>query len=318
FETLTTFLLDTDMSHFLYRDFQSRNVHIREGEPWFIDFQGGRRGALQYDIASLLYDPKAAIPEALRETLLDHYLDTLSTLLPRVDRARFRQHFRGYVLVRIMQAMGAYGYRGFFERKPRFLQSVPQAIRNVERILETGFLPIELPELKAVFERICASTSLRKSQPKALPGLTVQVGSFSYKHGYPEDQGGHGGGYVFDCRAIHNPGRYAEYVDLCGCDDPVVEFLAQMPEVEEFWGHVRGLIEHQVGVYLTRGFTSLSVWFGCTGGQHRSVYFANRLAAHLRETFPSVNVLLTHREEARWPARPPAPAEPRVAAGAAD
>jgi aminoglycoside/choline kinase family phosphotransferase len=309
FRRFATFLLGADTRHFLYRDFQSRNVMLRDGEPWFIDYQGGRRGALQYDVASLLYDPKAAIPEALREELLEHYLDSLETLLPRIDRARFRQHFRGYVLVRIMQAMGAYGYRGFFERKPRFLQSVPQAIRNVERILETGFVPLELPELRAVFERICASTSLRKSQPKALPGLTVQLGSFSYKHGYPEDGGAHGGGYVFDCRAIHNPGRYAEYTDLCGCDDPVIEFLAQMPEVEEFWGHVKCLVEAQVGVYLTRGFTSLNAWFGCTGGQHRSVYFANRLADHLRRQFPSVNVSVTHREEARWPANR-APAEP--------
>ena len=317
FRRFATFLLAADTRHFLYRDFQSRNVMLRSGgEPCFIDYQGGRRGALQYDIASLLYDPKAAIPERLREELLDHYLDALAKYLPRVDRARFRQHFRGYVLVRIMQAMGAYGYRGFFERKPRFLQSVPQAIRNVERILETGFVPLELPELRAVFERICASTSLRKSQPKALPGLTVQLGSFSYKHGYPDDGGGHGGGYVFDCRAIHNPGRYAEYTDLCGCDDPVVEFLEQMPEVEEFWGHVSGLVETQVGVYLTRGFTSLSVWFGCTGGQHRSVYFANRLAEHLRRHFPAVNVVVTHREEARWPAR--REPEPVEAAGAAD
>jgi aminoglycoside/choline kinase family phosphotransferase len=318
FRRFATFLLAADTRHFLYRDFQSRNVMLPGGNPVFIDYQGGRRGALQYDIASLLYDPKAAIPEALREELLDHYLDALAQYLPRVDRDRFRQHFRGYVLVRIMQAMGAYGYRGFFERKPRFLQSVPQAIRNVERILETGFVPIELPELRGVFERICASTSLRKAKPKALPGLTVQLGSFSYKHGYPDDQGGHGGGYVFDCRAIHNPGRYAEYVDLCGCDDPVVEFLARMPEVDEFWEHVTGLVDHQVGVYLTRGFTSLSVWFGCTGGQHRSVYFANRLADHLRQSFPSINVALTHREEARWPARAPAPAGAEATAEAAD
>ncbi|HYJ81002.1 MAG TPA: RNase adapter RapZ [Longimicrobiaceae bacterium] len=312
FRRFATFLLAADTRHFMYRDFQSRNVMLRDGEPWFIDYQGGRRGALQYDVASLLYDPKAAIPEALREELLEHYLDQLELLLPRVDRTRFRQHFRGYVLVRIMQAMGAYGYRGFFERKPRFLQSVPQAVRNVERILETGFVPLELPELRAVFERICASASLRRARPKALPGLTVQVGSFSYKHGYPDDQGGHGGGYVFDCRAIHNPGRYAEYADLCGCDEPVSDFLGQMPEADEFWQHVRALVEAQVGVYLTRGFSSLSVWFGCTGGQHRSVYFANRLAEHLRTQFPAVNVVISHREEARWPARPEA-----VGAGAA-
>ena len=302
FRRFATFLLGADTRHFLYRDFQSRNIMLRDGEPWFIDYQGGRRGALQYDVASLLIDPKAGVPEDLRDALLEHYLDALSHHLPHVDRARFRQHFRGYVLVRIMQAMGAYGYRGFYERKPRFLQSVPQAVRNIERILETGFIPVELPELRAVFERICASRLLRKSQPKALPGLTVNVGSFSFKGGYPDDSAGHGGGYVFDTRAIHNPGRYSEYSPLCGCDEPVIHFLAAMPEVDEFWEHVRGLVDSSVGVYLLRGFGSLTVWFGCTGGQHRSVYFANRLAEHLRRGFPAVNVVVTHREEGNWPA----------------
>ncbi|HEX2187577.1 MAG TPA: RNase adapter RapZ [Longimicrobiaceae bacterium] len=307
FKRLTTFLLGADTRHFMYRDFQSRNVMLRDGKPWFIDYQGGRRGALQYDVASLLYDPKAAIPEALRDQLLDHYLDALEQYLP-VDRERFRQHFRGYVFVRIMQAMGAYGYRGFFERKPRFLASVPPAIRNVERLMETGFLPVDVPELRAVFERIVASRTLRKTPVQVPPGLTVHVGSFSYKHGYPEDSGGHGGGFVFDCRALHNPGRYAEYAGLCGCDEPVAKFLEEVTEVAEFWKHVRGLVENQVETYLTRGFTSLSVHFGCTGGQHRSVYFAERLAGHLRSTFPQVNVALAHREEGRWPAREGAPA----------
>ncbi len=315
FRRLTTFVLGADTRHFLYRDFQSRNVMLRDGEPWFIDYQGGRRGALQYDVASLLYDPKAAIPDPLREELLTHYLGALEKYLP-VDGERFRQHFRGYVLVRIMQAMGAYGYRGFFERKPRFLASVPPAIRNLERLLETGLVDIDLPELRAVFERMCGSTALRRTPVKAPPGLTVNVGSFSYKHGYPEDQGGHGGGFVFDCRALHNPGRYTEYVELCGCDEPVVEFLEKVPEVEEFWKHVRPLAEMQVETYLTRGFTSLSIYFGCTGGQHRSVYFAERLAEHLRARFPMVNVVLAHREEGRWPANQEAKAAAASAAGA--
>jgi aminoglycoside/choline kinase family phosphotransferase len=306
FRRLATFLLGADTRHFLYRDFQSRNVMLRDREPWFIDYQGGRRGALQYDLASLLYDPKVGIPEELRDRWIERYLDHLQQHLPRVDRTRFCQHFRGYVLVRIMQAMGAYGYRGFFERKPRFLQSVPGAIRNIERLLETGFLPVDLPELRGVLERICASTSLRRSAPRIRPGLTVRIGSFSYKGGYPQDESGHGGGFVFDCRAVHNPGRYAEYASQCGCDEPVADFLENLPETEEFWENVRDLVDRQVGVYLTRGFTALSVYFGCTGGQHRSVYFAERLAEHLRRNFPSVNVELSHREEARWPARDPA------------
>jgi aminoglycoside/choline kinase family phosphotransferase len=301
FVKLTGFLLHADTRHFLYRDFQSKNIMLRDGAPYFIDYQGGRQGALQYDIASLLYDAKAAIPEATRERLLGHYLDALEGYFA-VDRALFREHYRGYVLVRILQAMGAYGYRGFFERKPRFLQSVPPAIANIERLLEGG-LPLKVPELSAALQRICDSTTLRRTPVRPAPGLTVTIGSFSYKHGYPDDAAGHGGGFVFDCRALHNPGRYADYAELCGCDAPVAEFLSREPEVAEFWARVSGLVDAQVETYLKRGFSSLSVHFGCTGGQHRSVFLAERLAAHLADRYPRVNVMLSHREEPRWPAR---------------
>src|SRR5690606_37774905 len=218
FKRFTSFLLKADRNHFLYRDFQSRNIMLREGEPWFIDYQGGRKGALQYDIASLLYDAKAALPKEVRQQLLEHYLQALGSFLP-VDRERFLEFFRGYVLVRIMQAMGAYGYRGFFERKIRFLQSVPPAIDNLESILAGEWLPIEVPELRAVLERICEAGSLRERPARQKPGLTVHIGSFAFKHGYPQDVGGHGGGFVFDLRALHNPGRYAEYTELSGLDD---------------------------------------------------------------------------------------------------
>ena len=302
FKAFASYLLRADRSHFLYRDFQSRNVMLREGDPWFIDYQGGRKGALQYDIASLLYDAKAALPEGVRDQLLSHYLDALERYLP-VDREQFRQFYRGYVLVRIMQAMGAYGYRGFFERKIRFLQSVPPAIDNIEQVLRGGRLSVELPELSSVFERILDAQALRQQPARPQPGLTVHVGSFSYKNGYPEDLGGHGGGFVFDMRALHNPGRYAEYVDLSGRDDAVRAFLESVAEVGEYWDHVVGLIDGQVETYLTRGFTSLSVHFGCTGGQHRSVYFAERLAKHLRDRFPEAHLELAHREENDWPRR---------------
>lgn len=302
FKRFANFLLQADRRHFLYRDFQSRNIMLREGEVWFIDYQGGRKGALQYDLASLLYDSKAGLPPAVRDQLREHYLDALARLIP-VDRTAFLEHYRGYVLVRIMQAMGAYGYRGFYERKIRFLQSVPGAIENIEQILAGEGLPVELPELTSVFERICASPTLRQRSARPAAGLTVHVGSFSYKRGYPEDTSGHGGGFVFDLRALHNPGRYAEYTELCGLDDDVVRFLESVPEVEEYWQNVVGLIDTQVNTYLTRGFTSLSVYFGCTGGQHRSVYFAERLARHIRERFGDVNVVLEHREEGSWPAR---------------
>ena len=302
FKRFANFLLQADRRHFLYRDFQSRNIMLRDGEVWFIDYQGGRKGALQYDLASLLFDSKAGIPIPLREQLRDHYLEALGRLIP-VDRDAFLEHYRGYVLVRIMQAMGAYGYRGFYERKIRFLQSVPGAIDNIEQILGSEGLPLDLPELAGVFERICASPTLRQRSARPAAGLTVHIGSFSYKRGYPEDTSGHGGGFVFDLRALHNPGRYAEYTELCGVDEEVVRFLESVPEVEEYWQNVMALIDNQVNTYRTRGFTSLSVFFGCTGGQHRSVYFAERLARHIRERFPEVNVDLVHHEEGNWPER---------------
>jgi aminoglycoside/choline kinase family phosphotransferase len=330
FIRFSDFLLDADRTHFLYRDFQSRNIMLRSGEPWFIDYQGGRRGALQYDIASLLYDAKADLPQPLRDELLDHYLNALAEHTA-VNRDEFTALFRGYVLVRIMQAMGAYGYRGIFERKPHFLASIPYAVANIQAILAAGPLPVELGELHGAFQQIVHSELLRRIEeererqesenqrarrttngaaepnaprPVSTSGdspLTVRIQSFSYKRGYPVDDSGHGGGFVFDCRALHNPGRYAEYKEACGCDTEVIEFLEREEEVPIFWENLRGLVEPAVRNYLERGFANLSVAFGCTGGQHRSVYFAERLAAYLRETFPMIQVELSHREQDRWP-----------------
>ncbi|CAN5760121.1 RNase adapter RapZ [soil metagenome] len=313
FATVADFLLQADTNHFLYRDFQSRNIMLVDGEPHFIDYQGGRRGAPQYDIASLLYDAKAAIPETVRDELLDHYLTALARHI-EFDRAEFMALYRGYVLVRIMQAMGAYGYRGFFERKPRFLQSVPYAARNIRQILDDG-LPIALPELELVFQRIVDEWAHRGEAQEAGPGLTVQVRSFSFKHGYPDDEGGHGGGFVFDCRALPNPGRHVEYRTLCGRDAGVVEYIERCSEAHEFWNSVRSLIDAQIEEYLRRGFSSLSIAFGCTGGQHRSVYFAERVAAHIRHEFPQVNVRLQHRDESLWPKDSPAAVTGNAEAG---
>jgi aminoglycoside/choline kinase family phosphotransferase len=299
FGALADFLLRADTRHFLYRDFQSRNIMIVDDEPYFIDYQGGRRGAPQYDIASLLYDAKAAIPVHVRDQLLAHYLDELGRYL-EFDRDEFMQLYRGYVLVRIMQAMGAYGYRCFFERKPRFLQSVPFAARNIRRLLADG-LPIEVPELQSVFERIVEAWAHKGEDADAPPGLTVRVNSFSFRRGYPDDDGGHGGGYVFDCRGLPNPGRHLEYRTLCGRDAGVVKYIERCSEAHNYWQHVRPLVAAQVEEYLRRGFSSLTISFGCTGGQHRSVYFAERLAAYIRHEFPQVNVRLTHREEGTWP-----------------
>ncbi|NIP83259.1 MAG: phosphotransferase, partial [Gemmatimonadetes bacterium] len=243
FGTLIWFLLQESPEHFLYRDFQSRNIMLREGEPWFIDYQGGRRGALQYDVASLLYDAKAAIPEGVRDELLESYLAALGRYVD-VDRNRFRRYYRGYVVVRVLQALGAFGYRGFYERKPRFLQSVPPAARNLSTLLDRG-LPVELPELTTVFHRIVDRWA-HEYPGEDEPGLTVHITSFSYKGGYPQDQSPHGGGFVFDCRALPNPGRQLEFSDQSGLDEPVIRFLESRDEVQAFWRGVRQLTEAQV------------------------------------------------------------------------
>ncbi len=303
FGKLARFLLKADTSHFLYRDFQSRNVMIREGrsgpEPWFIDYQGGRRGALQYDVASLLYDAKANLSPDHRTELLDHYLEALAAHRP-VDEAEFREHWPGYVLVRILQALGAYGYRGFFERKPRFLQSVPYATANLARLLDEG-LPLRVKELEAVLDRIVHKWAAASPSQARKDELTISIESFRYVGGYPQDTSGHGGGHVFDCRGLPNPGRERRFKDLTGLDDEVAEFLEARPEVAEFWRAVASIVDAHVANYAERGFHTLSVSFGCTGGQHRSVYFAERLAAHLRSAHPKVLVSVTHRERPDWP-----------------
>ena len=233
FDALTAFLLEAEADYFLYRDFQSRNIMIRDGAPWLIDYQGGRRGALHYDVASLLYDAKAAIPETVRDALLEHYLDALDEVRgTAVDRDGFRTRYRGYVLVRVLQAMGAYGYRGFFEGKPRFLLSVPYAARNLEALLEHG-LPLALPEIETVFEQIIDRWADQEPSD-ATGGLSVRITSFSYKGGYPRVPDPHGGGFVFDCRALPNPGRERQYVTQTGLDAPVITFLDETEEAQAF------------------------------------------------------------------------------------
>lgn len=292
FSRLTAHLLQADADFFLYRDFQSRNVMIRAGEPWFVDFQGGRKGAPHYDVASLLYDAKADVPPPVRAALLEHYLDALGEFVP-VDRARFREQFTSFVLVRLMQAMGAYGYRGFFERKRRFLESVPNAARNLDHLLRAG-LPVAVPELERVFRHITERWAGPAPSAAAHSGLAVLVQSFSYRDGYPPDQEGHGGGFVFDCRALPNPHHEPALRELTGEAPAVADFLERSPEVQEFWASACGLVDAHVERYVDRGFTSLSVSFGCTGGRHRSVFLAAKLAAHLARRFPHIGVRVRH------------------------
>ena len=294
YTTFCDYLLKAEGNFFMMRDFQSRNILLRNGEPWFIDYQGGRRGPLQYDLASLLYDAKADIPQTIREELIDEYLDHLSIIMP-VNRKEFKQFFYGFVLIRMMQAMGAYGFRGFYEKKTHFLKSIPFALMNLNVVMKNIDLPVQLPELYSVLNSLSGSEVLKNLAAKDTE-LTVSITSFSYKKGIPADPSGNGGGFVFDCRALPNPGRLIEYQRLTGKDKGVIDYLETYPEVENFLNSAFSLVDQSVGVYLERKFSHLSVQFGCTGGQHRSVYSAERLAEHLKSNFP-VRIVLHHREQ---------------------
>ncbi len=293
------YLLTTDCSHFMFRDFQARNIMVKGGEPYFIDYQGGRQGALQYDLASLLFQAKANVPDNIRRELLDHYLDTVEKQKP-VDRAKFLEYFYGYVLIRSIQTFGTYGFRGLFERKAYFIQSIPFAIRNVKWILENANFPIELPELTKALNAIVSSKKFEPFDKErgASSLLTVGVQSFSYKQGLPEDTTGHGGGFIFDCRFIHNPGLYEPYKKLTGRDESVINFLQLHSNMEEFLNQVYLLVDPAIENYIERSFTDLTFNFGCTGGQHRSVYAADQLAKHIQEKY-GVRVVLHHREQER-------------------
>jgi aminoglycoside/choline kinase family phosphotransferase len=296
FSRLTKFLLSASRDYFLYRDFQSRNIMLREAGPFFVDYQGGRKGALQYDIASLLYDAKADLPPDLRQQLLDHYFDSLAGSLD-LDRAGFMQYYYAYVYVRIMQALGAYGFRGFYERKEHFLQSVPYALKNLRWLLHNVELPIALPTLMEAFKSMVASDKLQGLNSTSQPeNLTVRIFSFSFHRGLPQDETGNGGGFVFDGRSLPNPGREERFKALTGKDAPVIDFLNQQESVHEFLVSAMSLVDASVSTYQSRGFKHLMVSFGCTGGQHRSVYLAEELAKHLRAR-DGVEVVVRHREQ---------------------
>jgi aminoglycoside/choline kinase family phosphotransferase len=297
FGRLTKFLLSANRDYFLYRDFQSRNVMLRGGEPFFVDYQGGRRGALQYDIASLLYDAKADLPPKLRQQLLDHYLETLAGFI-QLEREEFMRHFYAYVYVRIMQALGAYGFRGFYERKPLFLQSVPYAVKNVHWLLDNVELPIVLPTLMGAFKSIVDSDKFQ-GLAFATGKITVRIFSFSFHRGPLKDETGHGGGFVFDARSLPNPGREEPFRALTGKDAPVADYLDGQESVHQFLASATTLVDASVSDYQRRGLKSLMVSFGCTGGQHRSVYLAEQLAKHLRGR-NGVEVVVRHRELESW------------------
>ncbi len=298
FNGFVNHLLELKGDYFMYRDFQSRNIMITAGGPFFIDYQGGRRGPLAYDIASLLFDAKANIPFDQREELLEYYTDCLGKRV-KIDGREFRKSFYDMVVMRILQALGTYGFRGGVEKKPLFLQSVPFALRNISWLDDKGLLPQTAPYLSGILRSI----ALRDPSgilPPPDDSLTVRICSFSYRRGIPADNSGNGGGFVFDCRALPNPGREEKYKALTGLDRDVINYLSSDEGVGRFIDAARAMVEPAVKTYTERGFTSLAVCFGCTGGQHRSVYCAETLARRLREKY-RVNVVLQHFEQDNWP-----------------
>jgi aminoglycoside/choline kinase family phosphotransferase len=299
FSCLTEFLFSASGEYFLYRDFQSRNVMLRDACPWFVDYQGGRKGALQYDIASLLFDAKADLPPGLRQQLLDAYLARLSDFIS-LDRDAFMRHYYAYVYVRLMQALGAYGFRGFYEQKTHFLQSVPYALKTLRWLLGNVELPIALPTLMNAFRGMLNSEKLQAlpsdaESPSETQNLTVRVFSFSFNRGLPKDESGNGGGFIFDARSLPNPGREERFKPFTGKDAAVIDYLDRQESVHQFLASALSLVDSTLSNYQSRGFKNLMVSFGCTGGQHRSVYLAEQLAKHLRER-TGVNVLVRHVE----------------------
>lgn len=291
FQAMVEVLMRSQSSTFMYRDFQSRNVMIHNGEPWFIDFQGGRKGPFYYDVASFLWQAKANYPESLRNELIKEYIDALRKYIP-VDEAYFHEQLRHFVLFRTLQVLGAYGFRGYFEKKPHFIQSVPFAIENLRNLLNEPYP--EYPYLSEILHNLVNLKQFSDDLQKRT--LTVKVMSFAYKKGIPNDTSGNGGGYVFDCRAVNNPGKYERYKPFTGLDQQVIKFLEDDGEIIEFLDHAYSLVDSSVKRYIERGFSNLMVCFGCTGGQHRSVYCAQHMAEHLNKKF-NVKVELVHREQ---------------------
>ena len=291
FQRLTDVLMRSSSATFMYRDFQSRNVMIKDDEPWFIDFQGGRKGPVYYDVASFLWQAKANFPDSLRQELLKEYIDALRKYQP-VNEPYFHAQLHHFVLFRTLQVLGAYGFRGYFEKKPHFMQSVPFAIANLRELLKVPYP--EYPYLSKVLTDLVNLKQFTDELQKRT--LTVRVMSFAYKKGIPNDPSVNGGGYVFDCRAVNNPGKYERYKPYTGLDQPVIKFLEDDGEIFHFLENAYELVDAHVKRFMERGFTNMMVCFGCTGGQHRSVYSAQKMAEHINSKF-NVKVELVHREQ---------------------
>jgi aminoglycoside/choline kinase family phosphotransferase len=301
FEALSNYLERVEHKYFMFRDFQSRNICVQNNEVHFIDYQGGMKGALQYDVASLLWQARANLSDDWKNSLLEYYMDCVSEILQKpIDRVRFVSQYNGYVLIRMMQVLGAYGFRGLFERKAQFLTSIPLALNNLQWFSENKKMGIALPEYERVISMIVREEIVNLFKPvqanHSTP-LVVTINSFSYlKRGYPEEKSKNGGGFVFDCRGMMNPGRFEEYKMLTGRDKPVMDFLEQRTAMSQFLNGVYNIVDISVEDYIKRNFDSLTISFGCTGGQHRSVYAADSLAFYLRNKF-KVKIELNHLEQ---------------------
>lgn len=300
FEALANYLTHTEYKFFMFRDFQSRNIMLDGSRIGFIDFQGGMKGAPQYDVASMLWQARANLPDEWKAGLLEDYMNAFEKLIPSpLDRTIFRSQYNGYVLIRLLQVLGAYGFRGLFERKAHFLTSIPLALKNLGWFIQNQHIGIAVPEFRKVLN-ICVEEEIiaRFTPVQATEDtpLLVRINSFSYKKGLPVDESGNGGGYVFDCRGLLNPGRIEEFKSQTGRDKAVKDYLEQQTRMPEFLNSVFDIVDITVEDYIKRNFSNLQISFGCTGGQHRSVYAADALARHLRNKF-KVRIELNHREQ---------------------
>ncbi len=305
FELLSSYLMQEEARYFMHRDCQSRNVMVQQEKVYFIDFQGGMQGALQYDAASMLWQARAVLPHEWKDELILYYFERVNELLgSRLNKKDFLDSYDGFVLIRMLQTLGAYGFRGLFERKQHFIASIPYALKQLRWFLENKTIPIRLPELQKLLwhivdDRIIARYETVKATEQS--PLIVHINSFSYRSGIPESEDTNGGGFVFDCRGIFNPGRFEEFKKLTGRDKEVQEFLLHKTEMPSFLQYVFGIVDISVTDYIKRNFQSLMVNFGCTGGQHRSVFAADQMAKHLQEKF-GVKTELHHlvQEQKNW------------------
>ena len=303
FEILSTYLSNTAEEHFMFRDFQSRNIMVKEGQVYFIDFQGGMKGPLQYDVASLLWQAKANLSKEWKDELLHHYITAANEYLPTpINTEKFISQYNGFVLIRLLQVLGAYGFRGLFERKAHFISSIPFGLQNLQFFIQNYTLNIPLPELNNVLNIVSDNEIINRFMPvkaNEQTPLMVHINSFSYRVGIPADESNNGGGFVFDMRGILNPGRFEDCKHLTGLDKPVQEFLANQTKMPAFLNSIWSTIDITIEDYLSRGFESLQINFGCTGGQHRSVYAAEQTAKYLQEKY-NLKVVLKNRNRENW------------------